>query len=320
MRRREFLAIAGASAAAWLPRRALTQPRPYLVALLVGNLDSAFYLEMFQAEMSRLGYVQGQNLRVDLRAGASTDGSLPQKAEELAALKPDVIVAWLTPAVLAVQKATDQIPIVMGGAGDPVATGLVASLARPGGNTTGLAGAASQLAAKNVELVRELLPNARRMSVLGNAKDTYADTFLTHVELAAGQQRLTCSRIMIESDDQLDAAFKRMSGDGTDAVLVQPSLPVKRAASLALEARLPSASPFQSFAREGGLVCYSGRISEQFRLIAQYVDRILKGAKPADLPVQIPSLFDLRLNVRTAKAIGVTIPPTLLLRADEVIE
>jgi ABC-type uncharacterized transport system substrate-binding protein len=158
--------MAGASAAAWLPHPAPAQQRPHLVALLVANPDSAFYLEMFQAEMSRLGYVQGQNLRVDLRAGASTDGSLPQKAEELAALKPDVIVAWLTPAVRAAQKATEQIPIVMGGAGDPVATGLVASLARPGGNTTGLAGATSQLTAKNVELMRELLPNARRMSSL----------------------------------------------------------------------------------------------------------------------------------------------------------
>jgi ABC-type uncharacterized transport system substrate-binding protein len=125
---------------------------------------------------------------------------------------------------------------------------------------------------------------------------------------------------MIESDDQLDAAFKKMIADKTDALLVQPTLPIKRAASLALDARLPSASPIQSFVRDGGLVSYTGRVSEQFRLIAQYVDRILKGAKPADLPVQIPTQFDLRLNVRTAKAIGVTIPPAVLLRADEVIE
>ncbi|MCP4621857.1 MAG: ABC transporter substrate-binding protein [Bradyrhizobium sp.] len=320
MRRREFIAMVGASVASWLPRPAAAQQRPFFVAVLVGNRDSASYLEMLQGEMERLGYAPDRNLRMEFRSGASTDGSLPPIAQELAALKPDVIVAWLTPAVQAVQKATGQIPIVMGGAGDPVATGLVASLARPGGNTTGLAGATSQLTAKNVELVRELLPNAKRLSVLGNAKDTYTDTFLTQVEAAAGQQRLACSRIMIESEGQLDAAFKRMSADGTDAVLVQPSLPVKRAASLALEARLPSASPIQSFAREGGLVCYSGRISEQFRLVAQYVDKILKGAKPADLPVQIPTQFDLRLNVRTAKAIGVAIPPTLLLRADEVIE
>jgi putative tryptophan/tyrosine transport system substrate-binding protein len=320
MRRREFIAMVGASAAAWLPCPAPAQQRPFFVAVLVGNRDNASYLDMLQDEMGRLGYAPGRNLRIEFRLGASTDGSLPLIAQELAALKPDVIVVWLTPAVQAAQKATDQIPIVMGGAGDPVATGLVASLARPGGNTTGLAGATSQLTAKNVELMRELLPNARRLSVLGNAKDTYTDTFLTQVELAAGQQRLACSRIMIESDDQLDAAFKRMSGDGTDAVLVQPSLPVKRAASLALQARLPSASPIQNFARDGGLVCYSGRISEQFRLVAQYVDRILKGAKPADLPVQIPTQFDLRLNVQTAKAIGVAIPPNLLLRADEVIE
>jgi ABC-type uncharacterized transport system substrate-binding protein len=320
MRRREFIATAGALAASWLPRPAPAQQRSFFVAVLVGNRDSASYLDMLQAEMERLGYAPGRNLRLEFRSGASTDGSLPPIAQELAALKPDVIVAWLTPAVQAVQKATDQIPIVMGGAGDPVATGLVASLARPGGTTTGLAGATSQLTAKNVELLRELLPNAKRLSVLGNARDTYTETFLTQVELAATQQRLVCNRIMIESDDQLDAAFKRMGADGTDAVLVQPSLSIKRAASLALEARLPSASPIQGFAREGGLLCYSGRISEQFRLVAQYIDKVLKGAKPADLPVQIPTQFDLRLNVRTAKAIGVAIPPSVLLRADEVIE
>jgi len=320
MRRRDFIALFGAAAAAWRPRPLWAQQRPFFVAVLVGTRDNASYLDMFQGEMERLGYALGRNLRVEFRSGASTDGSLPPAAQELAAMKPDVIVASLTPAVRAVQKATDQIPIVMSGAGDPVATGLITSLARPGGNTTGLAGAASQLAAKNVELLRELLPDAKRLSVLGNTKDSFTDTFLTHVDFAAEQQRLACDKIMIDSDDQLDAAFKRISGDGTDAVLVQPSLPVKRAASFALEARIPSASPIQNFAREGGLVCYSGRISEQFRLIAQYVDRILKGAKPADLPVQIPTQFDLRLNVQTAKAIGVTIPPTLLLRADEVIE
>ena len=204
----------GASAAAWLPCPASAQQRPFFVAVLVGNRDNASYLDMLQGEMGRLGYTPGSNLRVEFRSGASTDDSLPLIAQELAAPKPDVIVAWLTPAVRAVQKATDQIPIVMGGAGDPVATGLVASLARPGGNTTGLAGATSQLTAKNVELVRELLPSARRLSVLGNAKDSYTDTFLTQVEFAAGQQRFACSRIMIESDAQLDAAFKRMSGDG----------------------------------------------------------------------------------------------------------
>ena len=320
MKRREFISMAGALAASWLPRPASAQQRPYLVGVLVGNRDGTSYLDMLQAEMERLGYAPGRNLRIEFRSGASTDGSLPPIAQELAAQKPDVIVAWLTPAVQAVQKATDQIPIVMGGAGDPVATGLVASLARPGGNTTGLAGATSQLTAKNVELVRELLPNAERISVLGNAKDTYTETFLAQVEFAATQQRLSCTRIMIETDDALDAAFKRMVAERTQAVLVQPSLPVRRAAGLALDALLPSASPIQSFAREGGLVSYSGRISEQFRLVAQYVDRILKGAKPADLPVQIPTQFDLLLNMRNEKAIGIAITPALMLRADEVIE
>lgn len=320
MRRREFIAMAGASAVSSLPYPVLAQQRPYFVAVLLGTRDNPTYLATFQAEMERMGYAVGRNLRIEFRSGSSTDGSLPAMAQELAALKPDIIVASLTPAVAAAQKATREIPIVMSGAGDPVATGLVASLAHPGGNTTGLTGVAAQLAAKNVELLRELLPNAKRLSVLGNTKDTFTETFLSQVELAAKQQRFDCSRIMIDSEDQLDAAFESMRGNATDAVVVQPTLSIRKATSLALAARLPSASPIVNFVRDGGLVSYSGRISEQFRLIAQYVDKILKGAKPADLPVQIPTQFDLRLNVRTAKAIGVEIPPSVLLRADEVIE
>lgn len=320
MKRREFIALSGASAISWLSHPALAQQRPYLVALLVGSRDGASYRDMFQAEMSRLGYVPDQNMRVEFRAGASTDASLPQFAAELVALKPDVIVAWLTPAVRAAQKATDRIPIVMGGAADPVATGLVASLARPGGNTTGVAGAISELTTKNVELVRELLPNAKRLSVLGNPKDIYARTFLAQVEQAAQRQRLTCSTIMVGDESELDAAFKQMKGDGTDAVIVQPSLPIKRAAALALEARLPIVAPNQGFVGDGGLLSYSARSSELYRLAAQYVDKILKGARPMDLPVQLPTQFDLKINVRIAKAIGVTIPPAVLLRADEVIE
>lgn len=320
MKRREFIALLGGAATAWAPRAAQAQARPFLIALLVSNRDGALYFDMLQAEMARLGYLPGQNLRFELRAGASTDGSLPPMAEELVALKPDVIVAWQTPQVRAAQKATDKIPIVMGGAGDPVATGLVASLARPGGNTTGMASATSELTSKNVELVRELLPNAKRLSVLGNTKDIFTRTFLAQVEQAAERQRLACSTVMVDGEADLEAVFRRMSGDGTDAVMVQPTLPIKRAIDLALQARLPTASPIQSFVREGGLLAYAGRISEQFRIVGLYVDKILKGARPADLPVQLPTQFDLRINMRTAKAIGLTVPATLLARADEVIE
>jgi putative ABC transport system substrate-binding protein len=320
MRRREFIVLFGASAIAGVPRPAAAQQRTYFVALLVGNRDSGPHLDMLQAEMSRLGYAPGQNLRVEFRSGASTDGSLPKLAEEIVGLKPDVIVAWLTPAVRAAQAATSRIPIVIGGAADPVATGLIDSLARPGGNTTGLAGATSELTSKNIEIIRELLPEARRLSVLANPKDVYTKTFLAQVEQAAERQHLACTTIVIEGEPELEAAFRRMSSDGTSAVIVQPSLPTKRAAGLALQARLPSASPILNYAGDGGLLSYSGRVSDQFRLVAQYVDKILKGARPADLPVQLPTQFDLRINVRTAKAIGLTIPPTILLRADEVIE
>lgn len=320
MKRREFTALFGATATGWMLGPALAQQRPYFVALLVGNRDGAPYLEAFRAEMGRLGYVQDRNMRVEFRAGDSADGSLPRFAAELASLKPDVIVAWLTPAVEAAQKATDRIPIVMGAAADPVATGLVASLARPGGNTTGIASAISELTTKNVELLCEILPNAKRLSVLGNPRDIFTKTFVAQVEQAAQQQRLVCRPIMVGEEADLEAAFRQMSRDGIDAVIVQPTLPVKRAASLALEARLPGASPNQSFTRDGGLLSYSARSSELYRLVAQYVDKVLKGAHPTDLPVQLPTQFDLRINVRTARAIGVAIPPSLLLRADEVIE
>jgi putative ABC transport system substrate-binding protein len=275
---------------------------------------------VFKEEMSRLGYADGQGMRLEFRSGDGRPESLPELAAGLVADKVDVIVAWITPAVRAARQATSQIPIVMAGAGDPVATGLVSSLARPGGNITGMAGATTELIGKNVELLRELLPSAKTMIALCNPNDIFTKTFLEQIEIAAPRAAFKLVPIMIDRLDQMEEFLPRLGSEQADAIIVQPSLPNKRAAVLALAARCPSASPVENFASDGGLLCYAGRASDQFRQAAVYVDKILKGGRPGDLPIQLPTQFDLKINLRTAKALGLQIPSGMLARADEVLE
>jgi len=318
VKRRKFIAAFGV-AAFWPVAARAQQPKTVTIGILVpGNLDPTPFLSVFKEELRRLGYLEGQNLQFEFRTAKGKIDTLPGLAAELVGARADVIVTWLTPAVRAAKQATSQIPIVMAGAGDPVATGVVASLVRPGGNITGMAGVTAELAGKNVELIREMLPSAKRLAVLCNAVDLFTKPFLAQIEGAASGAGFELDRIMVNGNDELETSFPRM--DGVDAVIVQPSLPTKRAAELALQARLPAASPIEGFAREGGLISYAGRSSDQYRLAAAYVDKILKGSKPADLPVQLPTQFDLKINLKTAKAIGLMVPPTMLARADEVIE
>ena len=318
MKRLKFIAAFGV-AAFWPVAARAQQPKTVTIGILVpGNLDPTPFLSVFKEELRRLGYLEGQNLCFKFRTAKGKMDALPGLAAELVGAKADVIVTWLTPAVRAAKQATSQIPIVMAGAGDPVATGVVASLVRPGGNVTGMAGVTAELAGKNVELIREMLPSAKRLAVLCNAVDSFTKPFLAQIEGAASGAGFELDRIMVNGNDELETSFLRM--DGVDAVIVQPSLPTKRAAELALQARLPAASPIEGFAREGGLISYAGRSSDQYRLAAAYVDKILKGSKPADLPVQLPTQFDLKIKLKTARAIGLMVPPTMLARADEVIE
>jgi putative ABC transport system substrate-binding protein len=208
----------------------------------------------------------------------------------------------------------------MAGAGDPVATGLVDSLARPGGNITGMAGITAELAGKNVELIRAMLPSAKRLGALCNATDPFTKPFLEQIQRAAASEGFVVDPIMISGNEEFEASFRRMRQDGVDAVIVQPSLPTRRAAELAIEAHLPAAAPIEGFAGDGGLIAYSGRSAIQYRQAAVYVDKILKGSKPADLPIQQPTQFDMKINLKTAKALGLAVPPAMLARADEVIE
>jgi putative tryptophan/tyrosine transport system substrate-binding protein len=205
-------------------------------------------------------------------------------------------------------------------AGNPVETGLVESLARPSSNITGMAGVAAELAGKSVQLIRDMLPTAHRVAALANAPDPFSKHFIEHIQLDGAATGTIIDPIMIHRVAELEAAFQVMEADRPDAVIVQPSLPTKRVAELAIRFRLPTISVIRGFATDGGLMAYQSTEIDLYRQRATYVDKILKGAKPADLPIQQPMKFELIINMKTAKAIGVTLSPAFLARADEIIE
>ena len=272
------------------------------------------------ANLRDLGYVEGTNLSVESRWADGKNDRLAELAAELVRLDVDVIVTFQTPAALAAKQATKTIPIVMVTAADPVATGLIASLARPGGNVTGMSGATSELTAKNLELIRQILPSAMRVAVLANAADPFAKSFLEQNQLAARTLGIELQVVMVRGDGPLDAAFDEIAKARASAVIVQPSLPYKRAVELAVQHRLATSAPGQGFADAGGLLAYTQSIADRDRQAAVYVDKILKGAKPADLPVRQPAKFEMVINLQTARRLGLKIPPGILARADRVIE
>jgi putative ABC transport system substrate-binding protein len=320
MKRRDFLAMV-ASAALWpLPGTAETAKVPTIGVLVVGSPASQRFWRLFQEDMRELDYVEGKNVRYEFRSDGGQGSRLPALAAELVGLKVDLIVAWFTPAALAARQATRQIPIVMALVGNPVENGLVESLARPGGNVTGMAALGAELAGKCVDLVLELVPSAHRIAALVNAPDPFSKPFLRQIQLNGEASGTTIEPIMIQSTAELDPAFTAMEKERPDAAIVQPSLPIKRVAELAIKSRIPAMSFIRDFANEGGLMSYGSEEADAYRKAAVYVDKILKGAKPADLPVQQPTKFELVVNLKTAKALGLTIPPLILARADEVIE
>jgi len=201
-----------------------------------------------------------------------------------------------------------------------MATGLITNLARPEGNVTGLSATSAELAAKNLELIREILPGARRVGVVGNATDPFVKPFLEQIQNGARIMRLDIHEVLVHSNQELDGAFATIARERSDAVIIQGSLPPQPTVDSALKYRLPALSNQKSLAEAGALTSYSASFAERAQGIASYVDKILKGAKPADLPVQQPTKFELVINLKTAKALGLAIPPTMLTRADQVIE
>jgi putative ABC transport system substrate-binding protein len=284
--------------------------------LLVGGPE---LLGPFREALADLGYVEGKNIQLEVRSAQGHYTRLPELAAELVRSRVDVIVAVQTPAAHAAKNATRDIPIVVM-AGDPIATGLIGNLARPDGNLTGLSATAAEAVAKSLELIAEIKPGARRVGVLGNADDPFIKPFFEQIQRGASSVRLEVHELLVHSSDELSGAFAVLARESGDAVVIQGSLPVKLTVDLALKYQLASLSTQKSAVQAGILMSYSASFAERARVIANYVDHILKGAKPADLPVQQPTRYELAINLKTAKALGLHVPPTLIARADEVIE
>lgn len=322
MKRREFMALVGGAAAWPLAARAQQQPPPPLIAVLEGA--SGIYYDAFRAGLRELGYIEGRTIRIEYRYADGAVDRLPALAAELVRLNPTMFVAAPVPAVLAARKVTATIPIVMANSADPVAFGLVQSLSRPGGNVTGLTNFAEDLAAKQLDILRELLPRVARLGVLVNVTNPLHVPQWQQTETAAAKAALSLVRFDYRVPDDLERAFAEFVREKVDAVLVPPdvSFAAQRAriAELATKARLPSIYFSRISAEAGGLLSYGPNVAENYRRAAVFVDKILKGAKPADLPVERPTKIELVINLKTAKALGLAVPPTLLVRADEVIE
>jgi putative tryptophan/tyrosine transport system substrate-binding protein len=280
--------------------------------------------ERFQAEfreaLRERGYVEGQTLRVDYRwVAAGQAERLNDLAAELVRLPVDLIVAVSTPAAQAAQRATLTIPIVFL-AGDPVGTGLVASLARPGGHVTGVTGIGAEIGGKCLELLRELLPAVTPVAVLVHATDPFARPFLENIQAAAQPIGVRIHPVVVQGEEEFDGAFTAMVHEGVGAVIVQLILATPRAAALAMQHRLPAMATSVAFAESGGLMTYGPKSAWRWQSVVTYVDKILKGTKPADLPVERPMQFELVINLKTAQALGLTIPAVLLFQADKVIQ
>jgi putative tryptophan/tyrosine transport system substrate-binding protein len=321
MRRREFIALLSGAAISWPLRARGQQSKLPTVGILVRAVPgSEEFSHLFPEALRDLGYIDGKNVHFEFRSDEGQITRLSDLATDLVRLKVDVIVPWLTPAAAAAKQATREIPIVCAACGDPVGSGLVESLARPGGNVTGISGVAGELAAKVVELIPEVVPSAHRIGVLANVPDPFTISFLKQVRLAGQATGTSIEPVMIRTPDELDAAFAVMEKSPPDAIIVQPSLPTKRAAELALTYRIPAFCAWRPFPHDGGLAAYVAAETEMYRRAAALVDKVLKGERPAELPVEQPTKFDLIVNLKTGKTLGLNISPSLLARADEVIE
>ncbi len=320
MRRRQLLAATPALLG-WSALRAQATDRPRRIAFLAaGAAPRPGQFNTFETVTAGLRERGHVSLQTQAWFAAGRIDALPALAQQVLAWQPELIVTNLTPAALAAQRATTTLPIVMAGAGDPVAAGLVQSLSRPGGNVTGVAALGPQLAAKCLELMHELRPRPRRIGVLASASDTFTPAMLAAMAPAAEQLGMELVVERVREPTQYEAAFATWKRQRVDAVFVQPSLSTRPAVDMALQAGLPSASFVRSFVEQGGLLGYVNDLAEVARLVVDMVDRILRGTAPSQLPVQQNTRFDLLINQRTARALGLAVPGTLLLRATEVIE
>jgi len=274
--------------------------------------------EPFRERLRELGYVEGENIYVEYRWAEERSDRAADLAAELVRLEVDAIVAWVATAVRAAQNATRTIPIVMGAVADPVRSGLITSLARPGGNTTGPSMMTLDIAGKRLELLREVLPRISRVALLFSSKTGRG--FVEETQSAAQGLGVRIQPVGVGGPQELDGAFAAVLRERAEALIVEPILPPKRIVDFAARQRLPTISDYKSFPEAGALMSYGTNARALSRRTADYVERILKGAKAADLPVELPTKLELVINMKTAKALKLTIPQSILLRADQVIE
>ena len=326
MRKREFITLLGGAAAWPLAARAQQLERVRRVGVLMGVSNNALgqaRVKPFQQQLQQLGWIEGRNITIEYRWGEGRTERFDEFAAEFVRLKVDVIVAEGTPPTLAAKKATSVIPIVFIGAGDPVLTGLVASLTRPGGNATGLSNQGRDLAGKRVELLREMIPGLRGLGILADVDNISEMAEMREVVAAAATLGLEVGKLDIRRAEEIAPALQSLKGR-TQAVYVVTgafaNANALRINTLALGQGLPTMYGSRQMLEFGGLISYGADILDLRRRAADYVDKILRGAKPGDIPVEQPTKFDLTLNLTTAKALGLEFPATLLARADEVIE
>jgi putative ABC transport system substrate-binding protein len=325
--RRQFISVLGGATIAWpLDARAQQSKKVPRIALLspFSPADTTRRYQAFREGLRNLGWVDGKSLLIEYRYAEGKNDRLAGLVADLLQLKVDIIVTSVTPDSLAAKSATKEIPIVMAAAGDPVDTGLVQSLARPGGNVTGLSQMAPDVAAKRLELLKEIAPKISSVFVFFNPDDPNSVLVRNEIQLSARKLGVEAVPIEVRGTPDLEGALEKAAASATGAVAITPN-PVfvanlKRIADFALQNKLPSSFHLREFTDVGGLLSYGVDRSDLYRRAATYVDKILKGASPADLPIEQPTKFELVINLRTAKALGLSVPPTVLTTADEVIE
>jgi putative ABC transport system substrate-binding protein len=329
MRRREFITLLGGTAIWPVVAGAQQGDRLRRVGVLLAFLESDAQVQTWtkalETSLQELGWNSGRNIQLDYRWAGPNPDRLRAAAEELVRLSPDILVPVATPALIAAQHATGSIPIVFTNVGDPVGQGLIASFARPGGNTTGFAVFDFSMAGKWVQIIKEIAPSVTKIGVIYNPETgPYSASFLPFVETASGPLGVKTISIAIHKSDLIKQTLETIAEAPNTGVIVLPSsmFSTYRDVIIANVARLrlPAVYPYSFFVQSGGLLSYGADARDSLRQAGGYVDRILRGAKVSDLPAQLPTKYELTVNVKTAKALGLTVQPTLLDRADEVIE
>jgi putative tryptophan/tyrosine transport system substrate-binding protein len=328
MQRREFITALGTVAAWPLGARAQQPEHMRRVSVLMAYFESdttQLWTKVIRESLQELGWIIGRNIQLDFHWPGPSEDRLRADAAEMVRLNPDVLIAVTTPAVVALQHETRSIPIVFANVADPVGQGIIAGFAKPGGNTTGFGAFEFSIGGKWVEVIKEIAPSVAQIGVIFNPETApYYQSFLPFVETASRALGIKQIVIPIHDSDRIASTLEQLAKESNTGVIVIPAALFTNARSLVIATtarlHLPTVYPYSHFAENGGLISYGFDVRDMFRRAAAYVDRILRGAKPADLPAQEPTKFELVVNLNTAKALGLAVPPALLARADEVIE